>query len=98
MNLKGRHWVMLWLVLFLLVTGLVVTRQTSGLQSAKRLNLLREEHRTLVARRAELERQIRSASSRQTLTEHGTQSLNLHMPSDSEFIDFVTPPSAMARP
>jgi hypothetical protein len=98
MNLKGRHWVMLWLVLFLLVTGLVVTRQTSGFQSAKRLNLLREEHRTLVARRAELERQIRSASSRQTLTEHGTQSLNLHMPSDSEFIDFVAPSSAMARP
>jgi len=98
MNLKGRHWVMLWLVLFLLVTGLVVTRQTSGFQSAKRLNLLREEHRALVARRTELERQIRSASSRQTLTDHGVQSLNLHMPSDSEFIDFVTPTSATARP
>ncbi|MEO8031060.1 MAG: hypothetical protein ABI765_09430 [Gemmatimonadota bacterium] len=98
MNFKGRHWVMLWLVLFLVVTGLVVTRQTSGLESAKRLNLLREDHRALIARRAELERQIRSASSRQTLVEHGVQSLNLHMPSDSEFIDFMARPGQTDKP
>ena len=51
MNFKGRHWVMLWLVLFLVVTGLVVTRQTSSLEAAKRLSVLREEHRALSARR-----------------------------------------------
>jgi hypothetical protein len=89
MNLKGRHWIMLWLVLFLVVTGLVVTRQTSGFEAAKRLNVLREEHRALSARRAELDRQIRSASSRQVLTERGAQALGLHMPSDSELVDFM---------
>jgi len=92
MNLKGRHWVMLWLVLFLVVTGLVVTRQTSSFEAAKRLNALREEHRALAARRAELERQIRVASSRQTLTEKGARGLDLHMPSDSELTDFVARP------
>jgi hypothetical protein len=92
MNLKGRHWVMLWLVLFLLVTGLVVTRQTSSLEAAKRLSVLREEHRALSARRAELDRQIRLVSSRQALTERGGQSLGLHAPSDSELVDFVAHP------
>lgn len=92
MNFKGRHWVMLWLVLFLVVTGLVVTRQTSGFEAAKRLNALREEHRALAARRAELERQIRTASSRQVLTEKGASGLDLHMPSDSELTDFVARP------
>ncbi len=94
MTLKGRHWVMLWLVLFLAVTGLVVTRQTASLESAKRLNALREEHRALTARRAELERQIRTASSRQVLTEKGIRGLDLRMPSDSEFVDFVARPGA----
>lgn len=98
MNFKGRHWIMLWLVLFLVVTGLVVTRQTSSLEAAKRLSVLREEHRALSARRAELDRQIRSASSRQSLTEHGSQSLDLHMPSDSEFIDFIAHPGQSGRP
>ncbi|HKV74675.1 MAG TPA: hypothetical protein VJN95_09170 [Gemmatimonadales bacterium] len=92
MTLKGRHWIMLWLVLFLAVTGLVVTRQTDGFETAKRLSALREEHRALAARRAELERQIRSASSRQALTEKGIRGLDLRMPSDSEFIDFVARP------
>lgn len=92
MNFKGRHWVMLWLILFLVVTGLVVTRQTSSFEAAKRLNALREEHRALSARQAELDRQIRLASSRQTLTGRGGPALGLHAPSDSELVDFVAHP------
>lgn len=98
MNVKGRHWIMLWLVLFLGVTWLVVTRQTMAIESATRLGRLREEHRALIARKAELERQIRSASSRQTLVQQGGAGLNLHMPSDSEFIDFVIPATSQGRP
>jgi cell division protein FtsB len=91
MNLKGRHWVLLWLVLFLAVTGIVVTRQTSGIRTARRLGQLRLEHRTLDARRAELERQIREASSRDVLSRHAIEALGLHQPGDSELVVFVVP-------
>ena len=91
MNLKGRHWVLLWLVLFLAVTGIVVTRQTSGIRTAQRLGQLRLEHQTLDARRAELERQIREASSRDVLSRHAAEALGLHQPGDSELVVFVVP-------
>lgn len=97
MSLKGRHWVLLWLVLFLAVTGLVVTRQTSAIRTAERLGRLRLEHRTLDARRAELERQIREASSREVLSQHGVESLGLHQPGDSEFVLFPVPASPTPR-
>jgi hypothetical protein len=97
MNLKGRHWVLLWLVLFLAVTGIVVTRQTSAIRTAQRLGRLRLEHRTLDARRAELERQIREASSRENLGQHGVDALGLHPAGDSEFVLFAVPASPAPR-
>ena len=67
MRLKGRHWLMLWLLVFLCVLVAITTRQTAGFRTARRLRDLREERMALEARRADLERRIRVASSRQVL-------------------------------
>jgi hypothetical protein len=85
MRLKGRHWLMLWLVVFVAVLLAVATRQSAGFRTARHLGDLREERTGLEARRAELERQIRVASSRQVLVPLVERRLGLHEPSDSEF-------------
>lgn len=91
MQLKGRHWVLLWLFIFLGGAVAVVARQTAALQTARRLQDLREERRNLEARRAELERRIRLASSRQVLVPLAERTFGLHEPADSEFVLFAMP-------
>jgi hypothetical protein len=96
MRLKGRHWMILWLLIFLGGALAVVARQTTALRTARRLHDLREERSSLEARRAELERRIRIASSRQVLVPVAERSLGLHEPADSEFVLFVVPPPPTA--
>ena len=91
MQLKGRHWVLLWLFIFLGGAVAVVARQTAALQTARRLHDLREERRNLEARRADLERRIRLASSRQILVPLAERTFGLHEPADSEFVLFPMP-------
>lgn len=99
MRLKGRHWVLLWLLIFLGGALIVVARQTNALRTARRLHDLREERSALEARRAELERRIRLASSRQVLVPIAKRALGLHEPADSEFVLFVVPATpASGRP
>jgi hypothetical protein len=90
-QLKGRHWVLLWLLIFLGGAVAVVTRQTAALRTARRLHDLREERGSLEARRAELERRIRVASSRQVLVPMAERTFGLHEPADSEFVLFPIP-------
>lgn len=92
MQLKGRHWLMVWLLVFLCVLLAIASRQTSGFRTARKLRELREERLALEARRGELERRIRVASSRQVLVPLAERVLGLHQPSDSEFVLFVVPP------
>jgi hypothetical protein len=96
MRFKGRHWMILWLLIFLGGALAVVARQTAGFRTARRLHDLREERSGLEARRAELERRIRIASSRQVLVPVVKGSLGLHEPADSEFVLFVVPAPATA--
>ena len=42
MRLKGRHWLMLWLVVFVGVLLAIATRQSAGFRTARRLGELRE--------------------------------------------------------
>jgi cell division protein FtsB len=91
MQLKGRHWMLLWLLIFLGGAVAVVTRQTAALQTARRLDDLRQERRSLEARRAELERRIRMGSSRQVLVPMAKRTFGLHEPADSEFVLFPEP-------
>ena len=92
MRLKGRHWLTLWLVVFVGVLLAIATRQSAGFRTARHLGELREERTALEARRAELERQIRVASSRQILVPLVERRLGLHQPSDSEFTLLPLPP------
>ena len=93
-RLKGRHWVLLWLLVFLGGALIVVGRQTAAFRTARRLRDFREERSNLEARRADLERRIRVGSSRQVLLPKAKRSLGLHEPADSEFVLFALPPSA----
>jgi cell division protein FtsB len=90
-RLRGRHWVLAWLLVFLLGALIVVGRQTTAFRTAQRLRELREERSSLEARRTDLERRIRVASSRQTLVPLARRKLGLHEPADSEFVLFAVP-------
>jgi hypothetical protein len=98
MRLKGRHWMMIWLVILLCVLVAITTRQTAGFRTARRVRELREERLALEARRADLERRIRVASSRQVLVPQAQRLLGLHEPSDSEFVLFALPAVGPAKP
>jgi hypothetical protein len=82
-RLKGRHWLALWLLLFLGAAALVVTRQRAAILTARRLAELRDRRTTLEAARAELVRRIGNATSREVLVPR-MQRAGLHLPSDSE--------------
>jgi hypothetical protein len=97
-RLKGRHWLMVWLLLSLCALLAVATRQSSGFDTARRVRDLREERLGLEARRGELERRIRAASSRQVLVPLAERTLGLHQPADSEFTLFVLPQRSPGRP
>jgi len=82
---------MLWLALFLGVAAIVSARQGDAIKVAGRLRVLREERRSLEARRAEIERGIHQAESRQVLGRKAVEDLGLHQASDSELVDFPVP-------
>jgi hypothetical protein len=82
-RLKGRHWLALWLVVFLGAAALVVTRQRAAILTARRLSELRDRRTALEATRAELVRRIGNATSREVLVPR-MQRAGLHLPSDSE--------------
>ena len=84
MTFKGRHWVVIWLAGFLAVATVVQLRQTSAFRSARVVAQLRQQRTTLESQRAELERRIREASSRQVLGARAARALGLHFPADSE--------------
>jgi hypothetical protein len=83
LRLKGRHWLALWLLLFLGVAAAVVTRQRAAILTARRLAELRDRRTTLEAARAELVRRIGNATSREVLVPR-MERAGLHLPSDSE--------------
>ncbi len=85
MKLKGRHWLGIWLLVFLGAAVAVVARQRAALLSAGRLSELRERRQALEATRAELIRQIGRATSREVLVPR-MERAGLHLPSDQENI------------
>ncbi|MGQ0702516.1 MAG: hypothetical protein ACT4PM_05220 [Gemmatimonadales bacterium] len=83
MKLKGRHWVGIWLLIFLGAAAVIVTRQRAAILAAGRLAELREHRQALEATRAELTRAIARASSREVLVPK-MERAGLHLPSDLE--------------
>ncbi len=92
MKPKGRHWLALWLGLFLAIAGIVIARDAASYRTARRLTEFRQQRLTLEAERAELIRRIRLASSREVLVPKAERRLGLHRPSDTEYVLFRLPP------
>lgn len=90
MALKGRHWVMIWLLAFLVAAGSVVARQTAALRIARALNETRVRRTSLEGRRADLERRLRQAESRSVLVPRA-QAMGLRLPADSEIVILPVP-------
>ena len=86
MALKGRHWVALWLLGFLVVAWVVVARQTAALRMARDLTATRAQRAALDGRRADVESRIRSATSRAVLAPRAQKNLRLRQPADTEII------------
>ncbi|MEZ4412632.1 MAG: hypothetical protein R2910_06595 [Gemmatimonadales bacterium] len=97
MTLKGRHWVMLWLLLFLFVATVVQLRQTASIRMARRVADLRQDRANLEARQADFERRIRDASGRAVLGRKALVDLGLHFPKDSEQAPLPLPPLTGTR-
>ena len=89
-SLRGRHWFALWLLLALGALWAIVARNTAAHDAADELRTLRAARATLEGRRAELERRIRTATSRAVLLPRA-QRLGLRLPADSEIVLFPVP-------
>jgi type II secretory pathway component PulJ len=83
---RGRSVVALTLFGFVLVATSVIWRRTFGLSQSRTLQLLERQRSDLRAQRAQLQREIRDAASRERLTPLVEQRLHLRMPSDSQVI------------
>lgn len=79
MQLRGRHWIVAWLTIFVVVAALVVTRQSEAIQVARRIRELKTRRTELLAEQIEIRRQIEAATSRQVLMPRAT-ALGLHLP------------------
>lgn len=91
MKVRGRVWLGLWLLLFLVVAVAVTARQRAALATAARLNELRETRDALEAEQAEYLRRIREGSSRKVLVPRAEARLDLRLPSDSEYVTLSIP-------
>ncbi|MFN9214402.1 MAG: hypothetical protein ACK6DK_07495 [Gemmatimonadota bacterium] len=82
----GRTLAALGLGAFLVLATGVVARRSYGIAQARRLAALGEQRVQLEARRTQLERDIRAASSRVALMPVAERRLGMRMPSDSQVI------------
>jgi preprotein translocase subunit YajC len=83
-RLKGRHWVALWLLAFLLMALAVIRRQSAALEATRELQQLRRTRGALEVSRSGLVGEIDRARSRAVLVPLAEQKLGLRLPQDSE--------------
>src|SRR2546428_13753751 len=94
---KGRHWVALWLVAFLVTTWLVYARQTAAIRAARELADLRARRANLDGPRADLERRIPAPESRAVLVPRPQARLRLRLPRDTEIVLVPSPRASRLR-
>ena len=94
---RGRSWIALALICFVLVAAGVILRRSYGITQARELRDLDRRRSQLVAERAQLESDIRDVSSRVRLGPVVEQRLNMHVPPDSQVV-ILPLPTPSARP
>ena len=90
MALRGRHRFFLWLLAACAALWLVIWRQTDSFRVARTLNEVRTQRVLLEGQRANLERRIRSAESRDALIPRAAR-LGLRAARDSEIFRITVP-------
>ena len=96
MQLKGRHWIVLWLLVFFAVAAIVIERQTRAYALADTLARTRERRTALAAQAAALQRAIEEASSRAVIGRKAA-ALGLRQASGTEYELFSLPPAPGPR-
>ncbi len=81
---KGRHWVALGLLVFLLSALAVIRRQSAALEATRELQQLHRTRSALEVSKSGLVGDIDRAKSRAVLVPLAQQKLGLRLPQDSE--------------
>ncbi|HEY9479848.1 MAG TPA: hypothetical protein VIP79_07145 [Gemmatimonadaceae bacterium] len=89
---RGRAWVALVLVSFVLIAASVIWRRTAGVEQARELRSLRERRAQLEARKAQLETDIRRISSRSSIVPIVERRLEMHVPNDTQVVILTRAP------
>lgn len=97
MTLKGRYWILVWLVASLAAALVVTARQRAALELAAALGERRTARRALEARAADLEQRIRAATARGVLDQRVERTLGLRHPDTRNSVTLVRPGSAAPR-
>ena len=92
MRVKGRIWLVFWVVFVLVILAWVIRRDTAGYMVASQLDSLRTRRSLLVGQRIDLRRRIGRASSRAVLIPRA-ESLGLRQSADSEIVILPNPRS-----
>lgn len=90
-GLRGRTWVAIGLVAFVLVAAAVVWRRSIGLREAAEVRRLDVQRAALDGEVTKLESTIRSLSSREKLGAVAEQRLRMRVPDDSQVIVLPSP-------
>jgi hypothetical protein len=93
-KLKGRHRFFLWLLAACAALWLVIWRQTDSFRLARALTETRSQRTILQGRAGDLQRRIRTASSRDQLIPRAAARLGLREARDSEIFRITVPPAA----
>jgi cell division protein FtsB len=83
---RGRTWVALALLGFVLVGAGVIWRRAAGIAQARELRELEQRRLQLEAQRAQLESDIRDVSSRSKLAPIVERRLDMHVPNDTQVV------------
>lgn len=83
---RGRAWVALVLVSFVLIAAGVIWRRAAGVEQARKLRSLQAQRAQLEARKAQLEGDIRRISSRSSLVPIVERRLGMHVPNDTQVV------------
>ncbi|HEX5438764.1 MAG TPA: hypothetical protein VFW98_16555 [Gemmatimonadaceae bacterium] len=83
---RGRTVVALALLGFVLIAAGVIWRRAVGVTQVRAIQVLQQRQLRLEAEHASLERDIRDASSRETLVPIAEARLGMHIPSDTQVV------------
>ena len=93
---RGRAWVALALLGFVLVGAAVIWRRAQGHAQARALLALEQQRLQLQSQRAELRSEIRDLVSRSSLAAVVEKRLDMHVPNDTQLVILTRPQHAAA--